>query len=377
MKKGLSILLKSSVVVIGWALTPVIGEYLIDYNRQLSPYQLAFFRYFLAAVALYFILIFQQKVKNKEIIDSLKNKWPKYILVSIMSAFMPVLLFLAVENTSASSASFLLNSNIILIPIFAIIILKEKMKKNYVIGIAVSTIGLFLVIFDNNLLALADLSFDVIIGNLLAFGSGFFWALYTVFLKKFFADENPILVTFISLLMGSFYLVFFAFAIPPYVTMTLDFLGIVLAYLFIAFGQAIIVYGIAFIFGGRFHGSIWLGFIIIVLSVFSFVGAGFFFGARFTKRTEDVNGPVAAFGVPLLVLGGTFFPVSILPSYLLTLAYLNPIFHMNQALKSVSALGNGIGDISTHLIFLIVFTVMALLLGARSYKSMLLQEKKG
>lgn len=155
------------------------------------------------------------------------------------------------------------------------------------------------------------------------------------------------------------------------------FLGIVLAYLLIAFGQAIIVYGIAFVFGGRFHGSIWLGFIIIVLSVFSFVGVGFFFGARFTKRTEDVNGPVAAFGVPLLVLGGTFFPVSILPSYLLTLAYLNPIFHMNQALKSVSALGNGIGDISTHLIFLIVFTVMALLLGARSYKSMLLQEKKG
>lgn len=228
MKKGLSVLLKSSVVVIGWALTPVIGEYLIDYNRQLSPYQLAFFRYFLAAVALYFILIFQQKVKNKEIIDSLKNKWPKYILVSIMSAFMPVLLFLAVENTSASSASFLLNSNIILIPIFAIIFLKEKMKKNYVIGIAVSTMGLFLVIFDNNLLTLANLSFDAVIGNLLAFGSGFFWALYTVFLKKFFADENPILVTFISLLMGSFYLVFFAFAIPPYMSMTLDFLGIIL-----------------------------------------------------------------------------------------------------------------------------------------------------
>jgi len=228
MKKSLSVLLKSFVVVIGWALTPVIGEYLIDYNRQLSPYQLAFFRYFLAAIALYFILIFQQKVKNKEIIYSLKDKWQKYILVSIMSAFMPVLLFLAVEKTSASSASFLLNSNIILIPIFAIIFLKEKMRKNYVIGIAVSTIGLFLVIFDNNLLALADLSFDTIIGNLLAFGSGFFWALYTVFLKKFFADETPILVTFISLLMGSFYLVFFAFAIPPYVSMTLDFIGIIL-----------------------------------------------------------------------------------------------------------------------------------------------------
>ena len=215
-------------MVIGWALTPVVGEYLVDLQGQISPYQLAFFRYFLAAVALYFLLIFQQKVTNKEIIISLRNKWKKYILVSIFSAFMPVLLFLGVELTSASSASFLLNSNIILIPLFAIIFLKEKMKKNYVIGILISTIGLFLVIFDTNLLAITEVSLDVIYGNLLAFGSGFAWALYTVFLKKFFADENPILVTFISLLMGSFYLVFFAFAIPPYVSMTLDFLGIVL-----------------------------------------------------------------------------------------------------------------------------------------------------
>lgn len=154
------------------------------------------------------------------------------------------------------------------------------------------------------------------------------------------------------------------------------FLGIVLAYFIIAFGQAIVVYGIAFIFGGRFHGSLLLGLLIVCLSVFSFVGLGFFFGARFTKRTEDVNGPVAAFGVPLLVLGGTFFPVSILPPYLLAVAYLDPIFHMNQALKGVSALGQGVEDISTHLIFLVVFTVVSLILGVGSYKSILDQEKR-
>jgi len=155
------------------------------------------------------------------------------------------------------------------------------------------------------------------------------------------------------------------------------FIGIVFAYMIIAFGQAIIVYGIAFFFGGRFHGSILLGVLIIILSVFSFVGTGFYFGSRFTKRTEDVNGPVAAFGVPLLVLGGTFFPVTILPSYLLALAYLDPVFHMNQALKGVSALGKGIEDIFIHLVFLVAFTLLALFLGARSYRSMLLQEKKG
>lgn len=155
------------------------------------------------------------------------------------------------------------------------------------------------------------------------------------------------------------------------------FIGIVIAYLIIAFGQAIIVYAIAFPFGARFHGSILLGLLILVLCVFSYVGIGFYFGARFTKRTEDVNGPVAAFGVPMLVLGGTFFPVSILPSYLLKLAYLDPVFHMNQALKGVSASGNGINEISIHLIFLGVFTVLALILGARSFKSLLIEEKKG
>jgi ABC-2 type transport system permease protein len=155
------------------------------------------------------------------------------------------------------------------------------------------------------------------------------------------------------------------------------FLGIVISYLIIAFGQAIIVYGIAYLFGGRYHGSLLLGLIIIILSVFSFVGAGFYFGARFTKRTEDVNGPVSAFGVPLLVLGGTFFPVSILPSYLYSLAHLDPIFHMNQALKSISALGNDAGDISLHLIYLSIFSVVSLLLGIRSYRAMLIQEKRG
>jgi len=155
------------------------------------------------------------------------------------------------------------------------------------------------------------------------------------------------------------------------------FLGAVGASSVIAFGQAAIVYGIAFAFGGRFHGSVPLGLAIIIMSVFSFVGLGFFFGSRFTKRTEDVNGPVAAFGVPLLVLGGTFFPVSILPFYLLTAAHLNPIFHMNQALKGVSAQGLGADEIATHLMFLAAFTLLSLLLGTHSYRIMLEQEKRG
>jgi ABC-2 type transport system permease protein len=153
------------------------------------------------------------------------------------------------------------------------------------------------------------------------------------------------------------------------------FLGITLAHLLIAFGQAGIVYGIAFCFGGGIHGSVPLCLAIIILSVFSYVGLGFFFGARFAKRTEDVNGPVAAFGVPLLVLGGTFFPISILPPFLLRLAWLDPVFHMNQALKGVSGQGMGFAEVQTHLTILVVFAVLALLLGILSYQKLLSTER--
>jgi len=154
------------------------------------------------------------------------------------------------------------------------------------------------------------------------------------------------------------------------------FLGIVLALSVIALCQAFIVYGLAYAMGARFHGSVWLGLLIVSLSVFSYVGLGFVFGARFAKRAEDVNGPVAAFGVPLLVLAGTFFPASLLPDFLLKIAYLDPVFHMNQALKGVSGRGEGWAELSTHLIFLSLFTIVSLALGVRSYRRMLIEEKR-
>lgn len=155
------------------------------------------------------------------------------------------------------------------------------------------------------------------------------------------------------------------------------FLGVLFAYVVVALGQALVVYGIAYAFGGRFHGSVLLGLAIVVLSVAAYCGLGFFFGANFTKRTEDVTGPVAAFGVPLLVLGGTFFPPSILPTFLLAAAWFNPIFHMNEALKAVAADGADVAGIHAHLSVLVVFSLLALVLGALSYRRLLRVEQAG
>ncbi len=152
------------------------------------------------------------------------------------------------------------------------------------------------------------------------------------------------------------------------------FLGIVTALLAVAVMQAALVFATAWPIGARFHGSLALGALVVVLSVFSYVGIGFFFAARFARRAEDLNGPLAALGVPLLVLGGTFFPLSLMPDFLVAMARVNPVLHMSEALKAVAGQGAGWRDIAVELAFLATFSTAALALGALSYRRMLRDE---
>ncbi len=151
--------------------------------------------------------------------------------------------------------------------------------------------------------------------------------------------------------------------------------GVAAAFAVVGAGQAVLVYGLAALFGGRYHGSVWLGPLVVLLSVVAYVGMGFAFGARFARRTEDVTGPVAAFGVPLLVLGGTFFDPAMLPGFLKPAAWLDPIFHMNEALRAVSVHGAGPAEIRLHLGVLGLCAGAGVLWGRRSFRMLLARER--
>ena len=154
------------------------------------------------------------------------------------------------------------------------------------------------------------------------------------------------------------------------------FLGIFLAHSFIGIGQTILVYTIATFLGANFKGSIWLGLMIILLSIAAYVGAGFILGTQLARRTEDVNALVATFGVPLLILGGAFLPTSLFPDNLLEIAKINPIYHMNEALVSVWSQGKELTDIDSHLFFLYLFSLFMVLGGWFSYQRMLSVERR-
>jgi len=152
--------------------------------------------------------------------------------------------------------------------------------------------------------------------------------------------------------------------------------GIGLAHGAIALGQAIIVVAIAASVGARFQGSWALGIGIVILSVLAYVGVGFVLGAQFARRTEDVNALVASFGVPLLILGGSFVPAWLFPPVLQNLARFDPIYHMNEALLRVASEGATAVDIALHLQVLAGFAIGGLVLSWWVYGRLLQRDRR-
>jgi ABC-2 type transport system permease protein len=154
------------------------------------------------------------------------------------------------------------------------------------------------------------------------------------------------------------------------------FLGIFVAHCGVGFAQALLIWGVAIATGAVFAGSLVAAIAVIALSIAAYVGLGFILGTQFARRTEDVNALVAAFGVPLLLLGGAFLPVSLFPETLLTIANYNPVYHMIQSLELVLTAAPDRAAIAPHLLFLVIFAGAMTLLGWASYRRMLQVERQ-
>ncbi|NJK35583.1 MAG: ABC transporter permease [Oscillatoriales cyanobacterium SM2_2_1] len=156
------------------------------------------------------------------------------------------------------------------------------------------------------------------------------------------------------------------------------FLGILLAYGCIGLGQTALIYAMASFWGVRYEGDLLAGLAVIFLSISAYVASGFFVGTRFARCAEDVNALVASVGVPMLLLGGAFFPPEYLPQGLRRLAEVNPIFHMNEAMASLSRVRPLSTDwqLGQHLIFVLSFVVVSLGAGCFSYRQLLRAERR-
>ncbi|MEL6776142.1 MAG: ABC transporter permease [Cyanobacteria bacterium J06597_16] len=155
------------------------------------------------------------------------------------------------------------------------------------------------------------------------------------------------------------------------------FLGIFLAHSVIGVGQTLVIFVIATAFGASFPNAAWpLALLIILLSILAYVGLGFVLGTQFARRTEDVSALIAAFGVPLMVLGGAFLPITLFPPSLLEIARFNPIYHMTEALSESLLDLVPSGEEGGHLLFLLIFALLMVGVGWLSYRRMLMTERQ-
>ena len=127
--------------------------------------------------------------------------------------------------------------------------------------------------------------------------------------------------------------------------------------------QAIIlIIAAMIIFNVVINGSLFLLFLVMLVSVLCFVGFGMMISA--TARTqEDYIQIVMPIAMPMMFICGVFFPKETMPWLLEKLSYFLPLTYANDAVRAVMLQGAGIGSIAMDLLILLAFTALFFVVG--------------
>ncbi len=161
--------------VLFWSANFIIGRYI---HTDVEPVQLALFRWSGAAIIIFPLFI----KKYKKIIHIIKNHFLIISLLALLGiTFFNTILYVGLQDTTATNA-LLINSFVpILILIFSYFILKINIEFKQFIGILISTVGVLFLILKGDLNTLFELTLNY--GDIWVLTSSITWALYSVLVK--------------------------------------------------------------------------------------------------------------------------------------------------------------------------------------------------
>jgi len=109
--------------------------------------------------------------------------------------------------------------------------------------------------------------------------------------------------------------------------------------------QAIVMLLVGWVvFKMRIHGNwLYMAF-IVMLGAFSFLAAGFFI-ASVTKTLKTAEMASNAIVFPMMFLSGVYFPLAILPGFLVVIAKCMPLYYLADALRKVMVQNKGLADV--------------------------------
>jgi len=121
------------------------------------------------------------------------------------------------------------------------------------------------------------------------------------------------------------------------------------------------------IFGVVVHGNVLLVFLILFLTVFSFVGLGILI-TSFTDKEETATMIMMTLMFPMMFLSGVFFPIEQMPDVMQWIAAALPLTYATDALRSVMLVDADIVDVSGDILFMVIFGVVLLLVAVPMFK---------
>ena len=153
-----------------------------------------FYRFFIGAVALSFVLLYQK--------ESLKINFKEfyiYIILALCYGFSADFLFLGYDYLTPGIASTILFTYPVLVAIILMLFFKEKLSKASILSLIITFVGIVLLSFKENS---AEIN---LIGLGVCLFSGLCYALYIIIVNKSKLNVSGLKVTFYSLLFTSFY----------------------------------------------------------------------------------------------------------------------------------------------------------------------------
>lgn len=122
-----------------------------------------------------------------------------------------------------------------------------------------------------------------------------------------------------------------------------------------------------FLFDVGIHGSIVDVIWFIILGTLTFMSIGLIIASL--AKTPESAGPIAGFlSFPLMFLGGVFFPISNMPTYLQPVVQALPIAHLSTAFREIMNAGTPLTELLPEMGWLCLWLVVGFTLATRLFK---------
>jgi len=186
-----------------WAGNYVFGKYVVS---EMSPLWLTFSRWVLALV----ILIPLAQLLEKPDWKQAAKAWLPLSLMGLLGVIgFNVLLYSSLEHTSATNAALVTALNPVVIVLFSVIFLREKVSRIQASGFVLSLLGVLVILTRGHVTQVFQIQYNQ--GDLLVLGCVLVWTLYSIIGKRV-KGVPPVTATAVSTTLATVMMLPFALA---------------------------------------------------------------------------------------------------------------------------------------------------------------------